>query len=307
MVGPTSNKQKTARGQKKGKLAASTKITEPREFKWMREHQQAFDALKEALVTVPVLGYPDFNREFMLETDASLQGLGAVLSQQDETEKCCVIANASQSLCPSERSMCIYSSAKLELLALKWAVMEIFHDYLLGYKFHVYMNNSPLAYVRESKLGASQIWWLSKLALFDFTIHYRTGRSNRATDALSRCPHAREEINRESGSDCDEVEVISYSLVCEVVVEYLNTTKVPDDLKKEALSISCTIQPIMEEEYAEEIQVILNFVSVLNQVTPEDMAEEQKRALILGLVCKYVTARERLKTSAISKIKSKAV
>ena len=115
----------------------------------MPEHQNTFNALKEALVTAPVLGYPDFNREFMLETNASLQGLGAVLSQQDETGKLCVTAYASQSLHPSERSMSNYSSAKLELLTLKWVVTEKFHDYLLGFKFHVYMDNSPLAYVRE--------------------------------------------------------------------------------------------------------------------------------------------------------------
>ena len=151
--------------------------------------------------------------------------------------------------------------------------MEKFHDYLLGSKFHVYTGNSPLAYVTESKLGASQIQWLSKLALFDFTIHYQTGRSNRASNALSRHPHSEEEINKERGSDCNEVEVISYSLVCEVVDEYLNTTKVPDDLKKEPLSISCAIQLIMEEEDVEEIQGMLNSVSVLNQVTPEDMAK----------------------------------
>ena len=124
---------------------------------------------------------------------------------------------------------------------------------------------------------------------------------------MSRHPHTEEEINKERGSDCNEVEVISYSLVCEVAEEYLNTTKVPDDLKKEAQSISCAIQLIMEEEDAEEIQGMLNSVSVLNQVTPEDMAEEQKRDSILGLVCQYVTAGEKLKTSAISKIKSKAV
>ena len=116
----------------------------------------------------------------MLETNASLQGLGAVLSQQDKTGKLHVIAYASQSLHPSERSMHNYSSAKLELLALKRAVTEKFHDYLLGLKFHVYKDNSHLAYVRESKLGASQIHWLSGLALFDFTIHYQTGRSNKA-------------------------------------------------------------------------------------------------------------------------------
>ena len=114
-------------------------------------------------------------------------------------------------------------------------------------------------------------------------------------------------MKSESGSDCSELEVISYSLICEVVDEYLSTTKVPDDLKKEALSISCTIQSIVEEEDVEEIQGMLNSGSVLNQVIPEDMAEEQKRDPILGLVCQYVTAGEKLKSWAIAKIKSKAV
>ena len=70
-----------------------------------------------------------------------------------------------------------YNSAKLELLVLKWVVTEKVHDYLLDSKFHVYKDNGPLAYVRENKLGASQIWWLSELVFFNFTIHYQTGRS----------------------------------------------------------------------------------------------------------------------------------
>ena len=59
----------------------------------------------------------------------------------------------------SERFMWNYSSVKLELLVLKLAVIEKFHEYLLDSKFHVYIDNDPLAYVRESKLGASQILW----------------------------------------------------------------------------------------------------------------------------------------------------
>ena len=71
-----------------------------------------------------MLGYPDFEREFILETDASLRGLEAVLSQVDEQGKTHVIAYVSRTLRPSEKSMHNYSSAKLELLALKWAVTE---------------------------------------------------------------------------------------------------------------------------------------------------------------------------------------
>ena len=79
-----------------------------------------------------MLGYPDFNKEFILETDVSLRWLGAVLSQVDETGKVHVKAYTSWILRPSEKSMCNYSSAKLELLALQWAVTKKFRDYLLG-------------------------------------------------------------------------------------------------------------------------------------------------------------------------------
>ena len=187
LVGPT-NVKKTKGKRKEVTALEETKkpeLTIPK-FVWASEHQKAFDALKLALTTAPVLGYPDFEREFILETDASLRGLGAVLSQVDDLGKTHVIAYASRTLRPSERSMRNYSSAKLELLALKWAVTEKFRDYLLGSKFTVYTDNNPLAYIQTSKLGASQIHWLSELALFDFNIIYRSGKSNQAADALSR-------------------------------------------------------------------------------------------------------------------------
>ena len=102
-----------------------------------------------------MLGYPNFNREFILETDASLRGLGAVLSQVDDIGIVSVIAYASQTLRPLEQSMCNYSSSKLELLGLKWAVSKKFRDYLLGLKFTVYTDNNPLAYIQTRKLGVS--------------------------------------------------------------------------------------------------------------------------------------------------------
>ena len=64
-------------------------------FEWMMKHQEAFDALEEALSTAPVLGYPDFTREFILETDASLNSLGVILSQQENDGKIYVIAYTS--------------------------------------------------------------------------------------------------------------------------------------------------------------------------------------------------------------------
>ena len=69
-----------------------------------------------------------------METDASFEGLGAVLSQEREGKKV-VIAYASRALRPTEKNMDNYSSMKLELLALKWSVTEKFRDYLLGSKF----------------------------------------------------------------------------------------------------------------------------------------------------------------------------
>ena len=156
-MGPTTNKHRKARAKKDRNDSSTVTQNEQRIFEWMMKHQEAFDALKEALSTAPVLGYPNFSREFILEIDASLNGLGAILSQQGKDGQIHAIAYVSHSLCPSERSMHNYSSAKLELLVPKWVVTEKFRDYLLGLQFQVYTDSNPLTYVMESKLGASQI------------------------------------------------------------------------------------------------------------------------------------------------------
>ena len=155
-------------------------------FQWSPECQESFEKLKEALITTPVLSYLDYSKPFILEMDASLKGLGAVLSQEDSDGNVCIVSFTSHTLKPYEKSMKNYSSMKLELLALKWSVCEKFKDYLIGSKFTVLMDNNPLTYVHTSRLGTSQICWLSNLTLFNFDIKYHVGKCNQAADALSQ-------------------------------------------------------------------------------------------------------------------------
>lgn len=152
---------------------------------WTAECAQSFEALKTKLTTAPVLAYADFSLPFILEVDASHAGLGAVLSQE-QGGKVRPIAYASRGLRPTERNMLNYSSMKLEFLALKWAMTEKFREYLLGHKCIVYTDNNPLSHLSSAKLGATEQRWAAQLASFDFDLKYRSGRSNKNADALSR-------------------------------------------------------------------------------------------------------------------------
>lgn len=156
-------------------------------IQWTAKCQCAFDALKQALLTAPILAYADFQHPFRLYTDASLEGLGAVLAQvQDGKER--VVAYASRSLHPPERSDQNYSSFKLELLALKWAITEKFKDYLWGAHVTVFTDNNPLVHLETARLGATEQRWVAQLANYSYEIRYRPGTANRNADALSRLP-----------------------------------------------------------------------------------------------------------------------
>ena len=154
---------------------------------WDEYCQLAFEELKLKMVTAPVLQCPDFTQEFILETDASLKGLGAVLLQNHEGKNH-PVSYASRGLRKSERNMANYSSRKLELLALKWAVCHKFRDYLVGKEFVVYTDNSPLSHLETSKFGAIESQWVNELQQFEFKILYKPGQDNTVADELSRLP-----------------------------------------------------------------------------------------------------------------------
>lgn len=153
---------------------------------WDSNCDKAFNELKQRLVTAPVLGFPDFTKPYILEVDASLLGLGAVPSQDQEQGKV-VLGYASRGLRGHERNMQNYSSRKLEMLALKWAVTDKYKDLLLGADCMVYTDNDPLSYIQSSaKLGATELRWVGELANYNLTIKHRSGKANKNADSLSR-------------------------------------------------------------------------------------------------------------------------
>ena len=142
--------------------------------------------LKDKIKSIPVLVFPDFDKPFLLETDASKEGLGAVLFQKQDDGCYHPIMFGSHSLMPSEKN---YHSSKLEFLALKWSVTEHFKEYLTYTPFVVWTDNNLLTYVHTTpNLNATGHRWIGMLASFEFMLEYQKGADNGAVDALSWVP-----------------------------------------------------------------------------------------------------------------------
>ena len=145
---------------------------------------KAFEALKQACMHSSVLAFADYTKDFLLETDASKEGLGTVLSQKQEDGWFHPVAYGSWVLTTHGKN---YHSMKLEFLALKWAVTEHFKEYLLYQPFLVRTDNNPLMYIMSTpNLDATGHCWVSAPAKYDFRLEYQKGRDNAAADALSR-------------------------------------------------------------------------------------------------------------------------
>ena len=138
------------------------------------------------MIKAPVLSFATYSKPFLLETDASKDGLGAVLLQKGDAGKYHPIAYKSKALSKSEKN---YHSSKLEFLALKWAVTEHFREYLQysPEPFLIRTDNNPLIYVMMTpNLDATGHQWVGSLANYNFKIEYLKGCDNSTTDVLSR-------------------------------------------------------------------------------------------------------------------------
>ena len=156
------------------------------EFLWDARCEASFQSLRTALIQKPVLAHADFKQSFILTTDASATGLGAVLSQQQDGEEK-PISYASRSLTAAERN---YSTTERECLAVVWAT-EYFDYFLSGAPFTVVTDHDPLTYLHSIAQPHGRLSrWILRLEQYTYSIKYQAGKTIPHADALSRIPVA---------------------------------------------------------------------------------------------------------------------
>lgn len=149
-------------------------------FVWTSEHEAAFQALKDALITAPVLALPNFSLPFCLETDASAVGVGAVLMQAGHP-----VAYLSKALGIKSQGLSTYEK---EYLAILMAV-DHWRHYLQLKEFHIHTDHRSLAQLDEQRLHTPwQKKMFTRLLGLQYRIVYKRGVDNSAADALSRHP-----------------------------------------------------------------------------------------------------------------------
>ncbi|GKA27304.1 transposon ty3-I gag-pol polyprotein [Tanacetum coccineum] len=155
-----------------------TRLLKKGSYEWNSAAQVAFEALKQAMISAPVLKLPDFTKEFTVETDASGGGIRAVLLQEGHP-----IAFLSKTLSAKHQLMSTYEK---EFLAVVVA-LEKWRGYLLDRRFKIKTNHISLKYLMDQRMSTpTQLKWLPKLMGFDFAIVYKKGVDNVIADALSR-------------------------------------------------------------------------------------------------------------------------
>ena len=164
-------------------LTDLTRKNSATQVKWTSECNEAFKALKQLLCSAPVLRSPDFTREFVLQSDASDRGVGAVLSQLDDEGDDHPVTFFSRKLLPREEK---YSTIEKECLAIKLAV-QTFRVYLLGAPFVIQTDYRSLEWLDKLKENNPRLTrWSLALQPYQYCVVYRAGKANSNADALSR-------------------------------------------------------------------------------------------------------------------------
>ena len=258
------------------------------------EALKAFDCLKAACLQAPFLAFLDFDKPFLLETDASGRDLGAVLSQKQADGQYHLIAYASYVMNETKQR---YYSNKQEFLALKWAITEQFHEYLSPYgknrnEFVVRTDYNPLTYIFSSaNVDAAGQCWVARLASYNFSLEYQKGKDNAVADFLSQMnEHLPEEEVREY------LNKIPYPGVKAV----LNNTITPiKDCAEQGARPSSDCQNVCKKEMVEARPARLATVNITN------WKQEQKEDPVLYQVVKHLRAPCETFKAALQKVLDK--
>ena len=218
-------------------------------------------------MTAPILVFADFKKPFRLETDASKEGLGAVLLQESDDGQYHPVAFASRELKGGEPK---YHSSKLEFLALKWAITEQFHEYLQYQSFTVRTDNNRLTYILMTpNLDALGHHWVAALAGYNMKLEYLKGSDNKVVDALSRA----------SMQKLDE----------ETVTELLNCTRNGSAPRAETANIH-----VIEEGKCVDQEVIVRYTQIVKQhknfrnLANQDWVRAQSKDPAITQVIKWI-------------------
>lgn len=163
-------------------LTDLTKKGEPKKVRWQEPQEKAYTSLKTMLTSAPILRLPDVHKPFVLRTDASDVGLGAVLMQEYDG-KLFPVSYASRKLLNRERN---YSAIEKECLAVVWAIKK-YLQYLYGVEFTLQTDHQPLVYINQAKFENSRVMrWAMYLQNFRIKVESIKGKDNVGADYLSR-------------------------------------------------------------------------------------------------------------------------
>jgi hypothetical protein len=162
-----------------GKIVAPlTALLKNNYFTWTPAAAQAFQTLKMAMCTTPVLALPDFTKTFVLEFDASGKGIGVVLMQEGGP-----LAFTSKQLSERNLGKSIYEKKMLAIMH----VVYLWRPYLLGQRFQIKTDHQSLKYFLEQRISSpEQQKWVTKLFGYDYEIIYKKGKDNVVADTLSQ-------------------------------------------------------------------------------------------------------------------------
>ena len=166
-------------------------------FDWDKNCQNAFEQLKEQLLSAPVLAFPDLNGDYILYTDASDVGIGAVLTRKDESDK--AFAGAEKNWKTTER----------EAFAMVWA-LQYFHPYVYGRKVTIYTDQKALKWLRDIKHPNGKLArWILKLEEYDYTVGHLANTKMQHADALSCAPVNTILVSKSTSQEFEDMQILN--------------------------------------------------------------------------------------------------